>query len=355
MPFPLASLSHCFTNQFKVMRSCHLAFSLICLILVSCQQIQENGFPLAAGLAFSSTTAKARCAEPVATDIIFKSDDGGQTWQDISAGLPLYLEAWDFFAGNGELYLSAEEGVYRCSTTAKTPVWDMENSLMPKTSTISAGSAGVFAFNYNSGFFQKLNGTGIWMPTFTNFKEHSIRTVFEAKDGAVFIGCDNGLFKSTDGGTKWRQVVEQGWVIRMVESNGVMLCTNQGGILRSTDGGEHWDVVIYEGGVGIAVEVIEGGFAAITFNTESETRRIRTSTDGGKTWQPIDAGLPPSMLISSINQVGGYFFCGHPDGIFRSADKGKTWELLKPGIGKKVYNLSVSGGVVYAVVMNGGC
>ena len=322
---------------------------------MACQQVQENGLPMAAGFAFSSTTAKGGCAESVATDIVFQSEDGGQTWQDISAGMPVDLNAREFFAGNGEIYLSAENGIYHSSTTVKPPVWDKENSLIPENATVSAGSAGVFAFNYDGGFFQKLNGTGIWMPMFTDFKEHSIRTVFEAKDGAIFIGCDNGLFKSTDRGTTWKHVMEQGWVIRMVESDGVLLCTNQGGILRSTDGGEHWDVVISEGGVGIAVEVIEGGFAAITYNTDSKTRRVRTSTDGGKIWQPIDAGLPPSMLISSIKQVGGYFLCGHPDGIFRSADKGKTWELLRPSIGKKVFNLSVSGKVVYAVAMEGGC
>lgn len=337
------------------MRSFHLAFSLLFLSLMSCQQVQENGFPLAAGLTFSSTTAKAGCTKPVATNIVFQSEDGGQTWQDISAGLPVDLNARDFFSGGGELYLSSENGVYRSGTSAKPLAWDKEFSLIPQNASVCAGSAGVFAFSDSGRFFQKLNGTGIWMPMFTDFKQHTVRNVFEAKDGALFIGCDNGLFKSADGGETWKHVVEDGWVIQIVESDGVMLCTNQGGILRSTDGGEHWDVVIYEGGVGIAVEVIEGGFAAITYNTESKTRRVRTSSDGGKTWQPIDAGLPPSMLISSIKQVGQYFLCGHPDGIFRSADKGKTWELLMPAIGKKVFNLSVSGNVVYAVAMDGGC
>ena len=141
----------------------------------------------------------------------------------------------------------------------------------------------------------------------------------------------------------------------MVESNGVLLCTNEQGILRSTDGGEHWDLMISEGGVGIDVAVIEGGFAAITYNTDSETRRIRTSVDGGKTWQPIDKGLPPHASIASIVQVGKFLFCGHPDGIFRSADQGKTWKLILPSIGKKVFNLSVSGKMIYAVPRDGGC
>ena len=125
--------------------------------------------------------------------------------------------------------------------------------------------------------------------------------------------------------------------------------------MRSTDGGEHWEVVISEGGVGIQVEVIDGGFAAIAYNTTSETRRVRISADGGKTWQAIDAGLPPSADIASIKQVGKYFFCGHPKGVFRSADQGKTWELVLPKVGKKVFNLTVSGNVLYAVPQDVGC
>ena len=75
------------------------------------------------------------------------------------------------------------------------------------------------------------------------------------------------------------------------------------GYIRSTDDGENWALVISEGGVGIDVERIKGGFAAITYSTQSKTRRIRTSYDGGKTWQPIDAGLPAQTLLTPISSI----------------------------------------------------
>ena len=143
--------------------------------------------------------------------------------------------------------------------------------------------------------------------------------------------------------------------MKLVESNGVLMATSQNGILRSTDDGENWDCVLNEGGVGIAVAPIKGGFAAITANTQLMARTVRASYDGGKTWQPIDAGLPASLHIASIIQVGEYLFCGHPAGIFRSSDKGKTWKLLLPSIENKVFNLCVSGNVIYAIPGNGGC
>ena len=143
--------------------------------------------------------------------------------------------------------------------------------------------------------------------------------------------------------------------MKLVESNGVLMATSQGGILRSTDDGENWNYVISEGGVGIAVERIDGGFAAISCNTSTQSRRIHLSLDSGKTWKSIDEGLQPSLFISSIKQMGEYLICGHPDGIFRSSDMGKTWKLLLPSIETKVFNLFVSGNVIYAIPRNAGC
>lgn len=346
-----------------------LLFLLPCLL--ACQQEQEQAL-----LDFTTTAVIGQGAGKAtsgASNIVFQSTDGGQSWQDISAGLPEDLRPSTFFIGDGELFLGALDGIYRNRTASKNANWEKETALeqpffkvltsigekeLPleqSINTVSASIGGVIAFSRNGRFLQKLNGTDVWTPIFTDFKSRMVRSVFTARDGSVFIGCDNGLFKSDDEGETWKHVMQSGWVIEMVESDGVLLCTSQGGILRSTDGGEHWDVVLNDGGVGIAVEAIKGGFAAITCCNKSESRRVSTSTDGGETWQPIDAGLPPSLLISSIRQVGDYFYCGHPKGIYRSADEGKTWDLLFPTIGEKVFNLTVSDEVLYAVLRDGGC
>lgn len=340
------------------MRSPQLLLLFLLPCFLACQQVQEQallGLTSPAVTGQSTEKATSEKATSGAVNIVFQSTDGGQSWQDISAGLPEGFEPSTFFAGDGSLFLGASNGIYRNSTAAKTAHWKKEMSLEQALNTVTAGIGGVIAFSRHGRFFQKVNGTGVWMPIFTDFESRMVRNVFTTQEGSVFIGCDNGLFKSTDQGKTWKHVMQNGWVIEMVESDGVLLCTNQNGIMRSTDGGEHWEMVISEGGVGIDVAVIQSGFAAITYNTESKTRRIRTSTNNGKTWQPIDAGLPPSLLISSIQQVGDYFYCGHPEGIYRSADQGKTWNLLLPTIGEKVFDLSASDGVLYAVLRVGGC
>jgi photosystem II stability/assembly factor-like uncharacterized protein len=200
--------------------------------------------------------------------------------------------------------------------------------------------------------------------------------VIQIKEQAA---VENIVFKSTNGGRTWQETSEAppeveptATVSNMVKSEGVLLATGQQGIRRSTDKGEHWQWVISEGGVGIAIEPIKGGFAAISYNTETKSRRIRISMDNGKTWQAIDNGLPPSPFISSIKQMGNHFICGHPDGIFLSSDMGKTWQNVHPGVDNKtiifsttgfiasekpgkVFRIFVSGNVLYALAVNAGC
>jgi photosystem II stability/assembly factor-like uncharacterized protein len=205
---------------------------------------------------------------------------------------------------------------------------------------------------------------------YKNYKEREVRTVFETAGGTVFIGSNNSLFRSTNSGKTWKQVHVGDGRMKLIESNGVLLTTSKDGILRSTDDGQNWDRVISEGGVGIAVERIDGGFAAIVNNTITQTNSIHISLDSGKTWNAIGEELQPSWSslsmkkigllqsssdILSIKQMGKYLICGRSDGIFRSSDMGKTWKkLLLPAIENYGFNLSVSGNVIY-VIPNKGC
>lgn len=338
-----------------------LAFLLLFQLPFVCNEALE----FVASRPVADNDQKPNRNRAVVANIVLKSDDGGQTWQDISEGLPDILQADEFqgdgferdgfFADDSGFHLRTGDGIYHNKPNATAPFWEKEN-FPDKHSSIAPGRNGMFAYNYDGQFLQRMNGTSVWSPVYANFQGKEIRTVFETTGGTVFIGSNYGLHKSTDGGETWKNVQHtRGWVMKLVESNGVLLATSQGGILRSTDDGENWDWVISEGGVGIALERINGGFAAITASTKTISRRMRTSYDGGLTWQPIDAGLTESLSLASIVEVGEYFFCGHPSGVFRSPDKGKTWELILPAMADKVFNLSVSGDVIYAISRSGGC
>ncbi|MCF6407291.1 hypothetical protein L3C95_30635 [Chitinophaga filiformis] len=308
--------------------------------------------------------------------IVFKSTDGGETWQDISKGLPENLpqdgiQGNSFFANEKGLFLKVGNGLYHSAPNATAPFWTKE--IVPdEHGSIAPGKSLIFAYNYWGVNLKKTNGTSVWSPIFENFHEPRIRSAFETAGGAIFIGTDRGFFKTANDGQTWKHVHTGDLVGHLAELNGVLVAISTGGIIRSTDNGENWTVVSSGDGVAWDVKQIKGGFAAITSSSASNTRRLRTSYDGGKTWQPIDAGLQGKIVsdsiwrtwndrprlqafMTSIIPVGEDFFSVHPDGIFKSSDKGKTWQLLLPSVQDKVFNLFFSGNVIYAIPSKGGC
>ena len=127
--------------------------------------------------------------EPGATNIIFQSKDGGQTWQDISQGLPENEQPEGFFAGESDVYLRVKNEMYRSKSNLKTPVWEKENVLDPRCTSIAFNRSGVMAYSYEGQIYQKMPSIGTWLPIYTNFKKQSVRTIFETSDGTVFLGC----------------------------------------------------------------------------------------------------------------------------------------------------------------------
>ncbi|QHS56934.1 exo-alpha-sialidase [Mucilaginibacter sp. 14171R-50] len=325
-------------------------------------------------------------------NIVYRSTDGGQTWLNISEGLPESLQrsgVWNggLVANNRGLYIRAANGLFYDDPNSKTFFWTKE--IFPgKQRNITAGNNGILAYDIRGQFMQKINGADNWVPAYTNFqeqavridktmdwmyknfKEREVRTVFETSRGTILVGSSNSLFRSANGGTSWKQLHVGDGRMKFVELNGVLLTTSKNGILRSTDDGESWDRVISEGGLGIAVEPINGGFAAIVYNPVTKINTLHISLDDGKTWNATGKDLLPSWNnllmkkmglvdstpeILSIKQMGKYLICGRTDGIFRSSDLGKTWSRLElPAVENKGFNLSVSGTAIY-IFPNKGC
>lgn len=320
--------------------------------LVTCQYIQAQDSLFNSDFQSKNSTAEKNF--DLGSNSVYQSTDNGLTWHDISSSLPSNLKNKTFFVNNGTFSLLSDYQLYHFENGTTPVIWEKEYSLGVNIKDIYTCKSRVFGRSTEGDFFQKMNGTTLWLPI--QMPNSMVRTILETQNGTLMVGCDNGIFKSTDKGKSWKHVFEDGIALNMVESNGIIIAGGQQGILRSTNGGEQWDWVLREGGVGISTEVIDGGFAAITYNTTSKTRRVRISTDGGLSWQAIDgSGLKPNPNIASIKQVGKNFICGHPDGILLSTDKGKTWKLVLPTIKNKVFNLSVVGKIIYAIPLNGGC
>lgn len=336
---------------------------ITCLSIISCQQQQEIPRTVAAAnVDFSVLSGLESPSTTPAEGIIYQSLDGGQTWQDISAGLPGKTFVRGAYANESQLFVTTESGLYHTSLLPQSLSWSKEYMLTEIMSNITPGKSGIYASDYQNGIFQMSAGTGMWKPLHQNLND-LVRSVYESANGVLFAACEGGIYKSAAEGKSWKKVLNDGMMMDIVENNGVMIAGGYKGLYRSTDGGENWEAVLTEDGMALQTAVLGGRIVAITsgpdkydrYNPKSIKNRIRMSSDNGKTWQRADEHLIAEGSIFGIAQVGEYLICSNADGILRSKDNGKTWELVMAADEKTKYRISGSGKVIFAISGAGGC
>jgi len=189
----------------------------------------------------------------------------------------------------------------------------------------------------------------------------------EPNGGGGSITYDGmGVYKSTDGGATWEHlgldstgsigkivvhpddpaIVYVGAMGRLFENN------EQRGLYKSSDGGATWEQVLYlSDSTGVIDIAMHPGDPNILYAAAWErirrpharryggaTSGIYRSNDGGRTWEELNGGLPDRPMRKG--RIGLAIAPSDPDvlyayytnaadrleGVFRSADGGRTWE-----------------------------
>jgi len=240
----------------------------------------------------------------------------------------------------------ASGGVWKTvnAGTTWTPVFDNEGAfsigaiaLDPKnSSTVWVGTGehnSQRSVAYGDGVYRSDDGGKSWKNTGLKKSEHIGRIVVDSRDGNVVYvaaqgplwsaGGDRGLYKTTDGGKTWKQI------ITISENTGVT------------------DVVIDPSNpdtlYAASWQRRRHFYTLINGGPESA---IYKSTDAGATWTKLRSGLPPGDLgriglsISPADTDVVYATVeagGNLSGIFRSNDRGATWERMSPSIAQGMY------------------
>lgn len=176
------------------------------------------------------------------------------------------------------------------------------------------------------------------------------------------VGYGDGLYKSIDGGRSFRKVgLEKSEHIAKVvvhpEDSQTVFVAAQGplwssggdrGLYKTTDGGETWEnILMISEDTGVTDLVLDPRNPDIMYAASYQRRRhvwtlidggpesaIHKSTDGGRTWKKINRGLPGGDLgriglaISPMKPDVLYAIveaANEGSGFFRSANRGESW------------------------------
>jgi hypothetical protein len=160
------------------------------------------------------------------------------------------------------------------------------------------------------------------------------------------------LFKTIDGGTTWMGIstpFESGIKgLFFLNENFGYVATRYEGVFKTTDGGNFWEKilrnVVYEGVSLGSPDPYDG----ILFLDENNGFVFRTyppllvisTHDGGKTWSNASnnfinqqTGSIPEAIIELLlpKYSSDTLFCNTPNGLFRTVDKGNSWQKILDG------------------------
>ena len=171
-----------------------------------------------------------------------------------------------------------------------------------------------------------------------------------APDGIAYIGTQDSIRKSTDGGLGWATlnlgigVNDQVFDVALDPSDSSIMWAGIAdasgsqpvNIMRSTDGGATWTnrtppLAQPISGRGIAVDPSDSNTVIAVFGGDFGGGEVWVTTDGGNSWMDRSAGLPDNPMNAVVYDGdrllvgGGQNFGSELVGLYASTDLGMTW------------------------------
>ena len=283
---------------------------------------------------------------------VFKSTDLGATWIDVSTGLgkggiqALLYDGSTLFAGTP----ADAAGIYKSTNGGQS--WEPAAAGLPVASLIRgqiAFGAYVFAGTEGDGIYRSSDHGNTWTKTDANNGLLAQQLVFAfcAKDNALYAGAGNGIYKSTDGGTTFQRTLN-GFPPNInvtaysltVSSGNILAAVNVSfspsqsleGIFYSPDDGSNWhqaNLPLQPTFVSaVASDGTSRAYSGVYGQSFSVTG-LYQSTDAGITWVSRTDVLQVDierLAVKGSNVLAATLFTG-----FFSTDFGETWGSSTPG------------------------
>jgi len=264
---------------------------------------------------------------------LFKSTDGGATWNAASSGLPAVqafpTEPWP---PNVRVNALAIDPVHPGSRGA------LRHRVARERTLYAAIGANV---SYGGGLFQSTDGAASWNAVNSGLPDSlfiDAVAVDPRNPNILYVAGNTGVFRSGDGAASWTRVgnLSNVWNLAIDPlDSGSVYALNDSGILKSTDGGGSWSVVSPEGTASdpypwldgwLVVAPGEGGPS--TVYAGGNARGIFKSLDGGSTWALATSGLFATWIDSlAIDPQNPHMIYIGVDvaGLYRSTDGAVSW------------------------------
>ncbi|MHC1739151.1 MAG: YCF48-related protein [Ignavibacteriaceae bacterium] len=283
----------------------------------------------------------------VGSSVVFKTSDGGNTWQKLNDTILTYLATCrDVYFSDPSNGVVIDNTFFEKTTDGgETWQWSELPSPVPYT---NYRLEGVHCFDSNSwiivgstnlinGVVYKTSDGGItWTTQITKGALHKV-SFFDSNNG-VAVGVRT-ILKTTDSGITWFEISDTLFSlvlsgVSLVDSNNYLIAGGYGTVLKTTNGGIDWkrmsggeyrvfhEIVFYDQNLGV---MLSGG-----------PSEIFATTNGGISWFSQFVDTFDNFNIASLKDISiqtdqNRIVVGYPGRILRSTDGGANWFLQTSG------------------------
>jgi tetratricopeptide (TPR) repeat protein/photosystem II stability/assembly factor-like uncharacterized protein len=253
---------------------------------------------------------------------IYKTTDGAKTWRPINSGIELPGGEWLSIVvmdpqNNKHLYFTHSSGLYESLDEGET--WQKMN--IP--ACMASGGISNLAMHPNDG-----------------------KTVFITEfNGGDTFKCPVGIYKSEDGGGNWTQIpitltekefTNKSLTIDSRNPNNIFFSEGGKTLNGSFDGGNTWK------------KLMDGGCSTIAFDPANQNRTycggsagLQVSNSSESRWSKVN--IPDALNVTAIafSPLAPKVLLAGEAGLYISQDEGKTWNTQNSGLGGSIVQLKI--------------
>ncbi len=260
--------------------------------------------------------SKSQIIYVATNDYIYKTRDGGQTWENISKGM-----------SHSRVISMAVDPLY--------------------PATVYAGTKG-------DAVFKSYDGGQRWTSLRNGLESNTVTSVvtqfvFDPQESShLFVSTTMGVFESTDGGESWQKKMDGMTEVLMVVALALdptrpqmMYAGTSGGVYKSVNRAGRWEKAnnglvpseLIKSSRALGVTVMQVDARAPDTVYAATLKGLYKSTDAVKSWTRIAQELPDQMISAMVldRAKADTLYIASREGIHKSEDGGKTWKAINQG------------------------
>jgi photosystem II stability/assembly factor-like uncharacterized protein len=281
-----------------------------------------------------------------ALDGVYRSADGGNSWQRISPGDGLVKNVESIavdpkdpnviYAGTWHLPWKTSDGGVNWQHINKgviddSDVFSIIVSSANSSEVFASACSGIYKSTSGGDQFEKIKGI-----PFTARRTRVLKQD-PSNPAIVYAGTTEGLWKSVDEGKNWKQMTTPEIVVNDVlidprDSHRVLLATDRSGVLASDNAA----VTFTASNHGYAHRYVsailpdsrEANTLYIGLVNDREAGGVFTTRDSGQSWQQKSAGLDGRDVFTLKQAGNGSIIAGTNRGMFELLPGTSTWQPI---------------------------